>query len=62
MGGDNKINLEDKVCYNCKYMAWLVGIGLGLKCNHPEKIDVSKTIPSRYHTCDLFEKSKKENI
>jgi hypothetical protein len=62
MNNENIPNKEDKVCYNCKYMSWLVGIGQGLKCGHPQKTDKPQTIPSRYHTCDLFEKSKKENI
>ena len=23
-------------CYNCSYMQWLVGIGQGVRCAHPE--------------------------
>ena len=50
------INKEDKICYNCKYLAWLVGVGQGLKCTHPEK-STPETIPNKYHTCDSFEKN-----
>ena len=41
---------DQKVCFNCKHIRWLVGIGQGVKC----KLDF-KIIDSRYHTCDKFE-------
>jgi len=41
---------DEKVCFNCKYMLWMVGVGQGVKC----KLDF-KNIPSRYHSCDKFE-------
>ena len=28
---------EEKVCFNCKYMLWLVGIGQGVKCDLDKK-------------------------
>jgi hypothetical protein len=51
----NEIKSEDKVCYNCKYIAWLVGVGQGLKCCNPKKEIKLESIPSKNHTCDLFE-------
>ena len=35
--------LDEKVCFNCKNMLWMVGIGQGVKC----KLDL-KNIPSRF--------------
>ena len=41
---------DEKVCFNCKHMLWMVGLGLGLKC------DLTKhNIENRRHTCDNFE-------
>ena len=45
--------LEDKVCFNCEHMLWLVGLGQGVKCELTRK-----QIPSRWHTCIKFEKKK----
>ena len=49
----NKINEnpkpDEKVCFNCRYMLWLVGLGQGVKC----ELD-KKNIPSRLHTCSKF--------
>lgn len=53
-----KIKNTDKICFNCKYFAWLVGIGQGIRCFHETKKikgKISPTVPSRYHTCELFE-------
>jgi len=41
---------EDEVCFNCKFMLWMVALGQGVKC----KLDNSN-IPSRFHTCPKFE-------
>jgi len=41
---------NEKVCFNCKQMMWMVGLGLGLKCRL-----TSKNIENRRHTCDKFE-------
>jgi hypothetical protein len=43
-------NPDEKVCFNCKNMLWMVGVGQGVKC----KIDF-KSIASRYYTCEKFE-------
>lgn len=47
---------EEKVCFNCKYMLWLVGVGQGVKC----ELD-KKNIPSRFHSCEKFEYKIKKN-
>ncbi len=32
---------EEKVCFNCKYMLWMVGVGQGVKCELDKKdIDI----------------------
>jgi hypothetical protein len=41
---------DEKVCFNCQHMLWLVGIGQGIKCDLDKK-----SLPSRYYTCDKFE-------
>ncbi len=47
---------EEKVCFNCKYMLWMVGFGQGVKC----ELD-KKNIPSRFYSCDRFEYKIKNN-
>lgn len=42
---------EDKVCFNCSHMRWLVGVGQGVKCAL-----TMQQIPSRLYTCSKFEK------
>jgi hypothetical protein len=41
---------EEKVCFNCKHLLWMVGIGQGLKCDLDRK-----SLSSRYYTCEKFE-------
>ena len=50
------IGCEEKVCNNCRYMLWLVGVGVGVKCgNDKNKVDGKlDNIPSRQHTCEYF--------
>ncbi len=60
MSAANKIENpqpEEKVCFNCEHLLWLVGIGLGLKCGLDKK-----SLPSRYYTCDKFLKRIKAQI
>lgn len=47
---------DEKICFNCEHMLWMVGIGAGVKC----KID-HQNIPSRLYTCDKFEKKVSDN-
>jgi hypothetical protein len=58
---------DDRVCRNCEHFAWMVGIGQGLRCRHPENyIDgaggggkMLMLIPSESHTCSLFKYRRK---
>ena len=50
------IKPDEKVCYNCKYLLWMVGIGQGLRCGNPTKEIKNQLVKSSKHTCDLFEK------
>lgn len=48
---------DEKVCFNCKHMMWLVAIGLGVRCGY--QVDyvngkLPKMIPYLRHTCDNF--------
>jgi hypothetical protein len=52
------ISPKSKICYNCKYLSWLIGVGQGLKCGNMKKREEGNkapSVPSRFHTCDLFE-------
>jgi hypothetical protein len=41
---------NEKVCFNCKQIMWMVGLGLGLKCRL-----TMGNIENRRHTCDKFD-------
>jgi hypothetical protein len=41
---------DEKVCFNCTNMLWMVGIGQGLKCSL-----TMGNIENRRHTCEKFE-------
>ncbi len=41
---------DEKVCFNCKHMLWLVGIGQGIKCDLSKK-----NILNRFYSCEKFE-------
>ena len=54
----NQIKQTDRICYNCKYLSWLIGVGLGLRCSHESKRkagEMPPLVPGRFHTCELFE-------
>lgn len=55
------ISPDEKVCYNCKHIAWLIGVGQGLRCSNPKKGKVPEVIPSRTHTCEFFDRKEKLN-
>jgi hypothetical protein len=53
-----EIKPEDKVCYNCKFLFWGVGIGMGIRCNN-ENNRKGQELPPITHsksTCGLFSK------
>lgn len=54
----NQIKSTERICYNCKYLAWLIGVGQGLRCGHKSRREPGNhapLVPSRFHTCELFE-------
>ena len=53
------IQPKDKVCYNCEHLAWMIGIGQGLRCTNPHKEKKLEMIPSSKHTCELFKSKNK---
>ena len=40
---------DEKVCFNCKNMMWMVGIGQGVQCSLTNEI-----IPNKHYTCESF--------
>jgi hypothetical protein len=56
------IKPDEKVCFNCKHLAWMVALGLGVECLHPANRQPNgrqMKIRSSWHTCEHFE-SKRE--
>jgi len=49
MENNKEVNKDKKICLNCTYLIWMVGIGQGLKCG----LNMKK-IPSKEHTCKNF--------
>jgi hypothetical protein len=47
---------EEKVCGNCAFLAWLVGIGQGARCTCEENKRDGKElqVPGRRHSCGHF--------
>ncbi len=43
---------QTKICKNCKYLLWMIGIGQGLRCGYDMKATFQ--IPSSQHTCKNF--------
>ena len=56
MARDNP-NPDERVCFNCEHMLWLVALGLGVRCKHPanHQGDGLFAIPSRRYSCEHFE-------
>lgn len=51
---------EEKVCANCKHLAWLIALGQGLRCTHKSVYQADfnvmpPTVPSSRHTCENFQ-------
>ncbi len=57
-----QIQPDEKVCYNCKHMVWLVGLGQGIRCSKILINGLAQIVPSRRHSCDLFERVKSQEI
>ena len=45
-------------CQNCKYLAWAIGVGAGLRCCYDMKATFQ--VPSSQHTCDKFKHKQDE--
>ena len=43
---------EEKVCFNCKFLIWSVGLGLGVRCAARDGFRMPST---RSYTCELFQ-------
>lgn len=55
---------EWPICYNCKHVNWLIGVGMGLRCSNKQRRDeqgeltwedhskIPPIVPSMVHTCD----------
>jgi hypothetical protein len=58
----DNIKPEEKVCYNCNYLIWSIGVGQGLRCGNGNKNEKYEMIPNSRHTCELFkEKTQKQD-
>jgi hypothetical protein len=60
---ENKIDKSERVCFNCKHLAWLIALGQGLRCVLPQENGKRKyeMIPRKTHTCEFFEPKDNEN-
>lgn len=58
--GSNIIYNDEKVCYNCKYKIWAVGIGLGVRCANQLINGIPKPIPGLKKSCEAFEMDVKK--
>jgi len=68
MGQNNEpIKSTDKVCMNCKYLIWAVGVGAAVLCKCESNCIIdgisSKyfTVPNRRYTCEYFEIKNEES-
>ena len=52
----DQVGPEEKVCFNCKHMLWMVGVGMGVRCSIIRENGLPKMLPSRRYTCELFDK------
>jgi hypothetical protein len=61
---------SEPVCFNCKYVIWLVALGQGVRCGYYYENNLSNSgdiktdaplVPSVRHTCEHFEFKKKPN-
>jgi uncharacterized protein (UPF0305 family) len=51
----NNIEIDEKVCYNCKHRIWAVAIGQGVRCGNNIINGFPKLIPGLRKTCEAFE-------
>jgi hypothetical protein len=55
---DKECDMIDRshVCLNCKHSRWLVAIGRGVECGHPDNKEIK--IPNRYFSCMKWEENQ----
>jgi len=52
---------DEKVCANCKHLAWLIALGQGLRCTHNhDPFKLPPMVPSSRHTCENFKSKHKD--
>jgi hypothetical protein len=51
---------QQRVCLNCRFLLWMVGIGQGVQCVHPANETDGKflNIPYRSYSCEHFSKKR----
>ena len=49
-------------CRDCKFVAWMVGIGLGVRCVHPTRQEKREGLPSLISTIDNCQLKVQENL
>ncbi len=47
---------EVRCCYNCRYLVWAVGVGLGLRCSVEEGEGIPVRVVLKWGVCDGFKK------
>jgi hypothetical protein len=53
-----KIDKNERVCYNCKYLLNYIGVGYGLRCGKKERLgpkNAPMVIPGMRKNCEYFE-------
>ena len=56
--GEEEVDPQERVCWNCLHVAKLIGLGQGLKCTNPLKAETPDVIQNKRHTCEMFESDK----
>lgn len=54
----------DKICINCQFILWMVGVGQGIRCSkHRNENDFPRLIEcGRGGYCDLFQRKPNHHI
>ena len=61
--GNSSGQPPENTCLQCRYSAWLVGVGQGFRCFHPERKPPNRyawLIPSRDFVCELFRETRRK--
>lgn len=55
---DTAVRPDERVCFNCRHVVWMVAIGRGVECHAEENRDPAGNpfrVSSRRYTCEHFE-------